>query len=115
MFSVCVIGDPRRVTKKNWAITLPRAMSGNSATYREGYGSNGNDRKVAEDEGTHPGAEDTVTGGKAPLEAAGKDPRFLGLRVKDVQMDDSVSQRSLPYHRWVEGWKRRGTLAGIFE
>ena len=115
LFSMHIIEDLRRVMKKNWAITLPRAMGGNSATYLEGCGSNGHNRKVAENEGTHLGAEDTVTRGPAPSEATGKDPRFLDLRVKDVQMDDSVSQRSPPYHRWVEGWKRRGTLARIFE
>ena len=115
LFGVCVIGDPRCVTKKNWAITLPRAMDRHSATYREGCGSNGHNRKVAENKGTHLGAEDTVTGGSDPSEATRKDPRFLDLCVKDVQMDDSVSQRSSPYHRWGEGWKRRGTLDGIFE
>ena len=101
LFSMHIIEDLRRVMKKNWAITLPRAMGGNSATYQEGCGSNSHDRKVAENKGPHFGAVDTVTRGPSPSEATGKDPRFLDLCIKDIQMDDSASQRSPPYYRWV--------------
>ena len=56
-------------------------MGWNSATYWQGSGGDGHDRKVTENKGTNFGAEQFVTGGQAQSEATGEDPGVPDLCI----------------------------------
>ena len=109
IFDLRLIGDSRCVAEENqpsFTLSLSRAIGWNSCPYGDRRGGNGHKEKVAENKGINPGVGSPCLGRQAPSKAIGEDTGFLDLCIQNVQVDDSVSQRTPPHHKWVKGWKR---------
>ena len=90
-------------------------MGWNSHTYGEGHGGNSHKGKVVENKGINPGVRHLCSRRQASSKAIGEDMGVFDLYIQNLQVDDSISQRTPSYRRWVEAWKRWQTLNKVFE
>ena len=86
--------------------TLSGAMGRNYCTYGDGSGGHCHKGEVAEDQGINLGVGRPCSRRQASSKVIREDLGFSGLCISNLKVDDSLSQRTPPHHRWVETWER---------